>query len=183
MPTSRQRLLMMMSGNDYVTLPQNLITSPGILYENFEAIGTWNIALGAIAVNAVEFKQGTQSIKVTTNAGATSTFFKIVNWTLPTNWQGISVWVYVHNVNPADFAWTIFMLDLYNDAIWTAHMGHVVGIPTSWLNMTGWHRIYLPKSYFLAFAGGTFASPILNVAFTIPSTNSVIMSFDDLEVE
>jgi peptidoglycan/xylan/chitin deacetylase (PgdA/CDA1 family) len=170
-------------------LPQNLQTAPGTLYEDFEAAGDWTAGAASVAANttAGEFKTGTQSIKLTTDASTTSgTMTKTVNWDLSGNWGGLSFWMYLHNATWSDYgSGNLYMITLSNNSGLTNTMRHWFATgQMAGVTKTGWHRIYIPKAYFLVQGSGTFASPIIRLQLKLYSKASTVAeaSFDQLEV-
>jgi len=168
-----------------VTLPKNLLLSPGTLYENFETLGSWNGSGGTRAANTTQFKTGTQSIKLTTNAGVTANLWRVVNWDLSGNFGGVSFWIYVDNTVVSDLGGNLLQIDLVNDAGFANYMSwSAPGSAATWIPLSGWHRLYVPRSYFHQVGAGTFANPITRIVFTVPSApgKNVAISFDDFEV-
>jgi peptidoglycan/xylan/chitin deacetylase (PgdA/CDA1 family) len=173
----------LLSGDkSYIGLPKNLHVVSGTLWEDFEVAADWTVANGTIAANIAQYKTGTQSIKATTNAGGTLTMTKTVNWDLSGSWDGLSFWIYLHNTN-SDYSANYYMIQLANNTGVTNTMRHWCVIGTSsWA--TGWHRIYIPKSYFAVQGSGTFSNPIIRIRFTVIGATGKVaeISFDDLEV-
>jgi hypothetical protein len=79
-----------------VTLPQNLCRTPGVLYEAFSTTTGWTVTNGTLANNTSEFKEGTQSLKLTAQAAKTVSMVKTINWDL-SGVNRISFWVYIHD--------------------------------------------------------------------------------------
>jgi len=96
-----------------VTLPQNLLTSPGKLYEDFETVGDWRATSGRHAANTTQFQTGTQSIKITSAMGGAGRISKTgLSWDL-TGFGRISLWLYLHNTTLSDY--TAVYVYLYTD--------------------------------------------------------------------
>jgi peptidoglycan/xylan/chitin deacetylase (PgdA/CDA1 family) len=89
------------SGSNYsVDLPQQLITTPAVYTEEFDATTGWT-AEGSttMALNTTQFHSGTGSIKLTSASGAVTGMNRVVHWNLTTG-NGFNLWVYAHS-NPA----------------------------------------------------------------------------------
>ena len=80
-------------------LPQNLLTAPDVLLEDFETADDWTAANGSLAANttAGQFKTGTQSIKLTTDSGATATMTKTISLDNLDNYGFLGIWAFIHN--------------------------------------------------------------------------------------
>ena len=81
------------------TLPQNLIGSPGTVVEGFESMSGWTVSGSgsgySAALDTVNFKEGSASIKLTTPASGNVTITKPVTWDLSANQGNLRLWVYV----------------------------------------------------------------------------------------
>lgn len=90
-----------------VTLPKNLLLSSGTLFEGFETLGDWTTnSAGSQAANTTEgeFREGTQSIKLTTSSGGIQSATKVINWdsggAAPNR---LRLYFYCHNAAPTDY--------------------------------------------------------------------------------
>ncbi len=165
-----------------VTLPQNLWIANGTLYEGFENVSDWTVDDGILANNSSERQSGTQSIKLTADAGAIATMTKTVYWDLSSSViQQIQFWAYQHNT-AADYSYSL-ELSLSND-INFANYFQVWLVPDR-MREVGWHRLVWPKSWFKVGAGSpSWSSPIVRVRFRIGGATGKAPSFslDDLEM-
>jgi len=181
MVTRRQKLLLF-GGPQYVTLPQNLLLSPGTLWEDFENAADWTIAGGTAVADTTNFKTATQSLKLTSNAGANVTAIKTINWDLSGNWKQLRFWVYLYNATLTNYS--NFAIEFSNDAAranryWCWNNG------TNPQLVAGWNLITWPKGYFKVGAGApTWANPMVRLRFTIQANAGqiAVASFDDLEI-
>jgi peptidoglycan/xylan/chitin deacetylase (PgdA/CDA1 family) len=62
-----------------VTLPQFMLTSAGTLLEGFNNFADWTLDSGTIANDAVNFREGTASLKLTTAVGGSGTARKSIS--------------------------------------------------------------------------------------------------------
>jgi peptidoglycan/xylan/chitin deacetylase (PgdA/CDA1 family) len=92
------------SGLPGYNLPQNLLTNPGTVFEDFETLGQWTAAgTGSIAANTTpgEFRTGTQSIKISAPDNGIESATKTINWVsggaAPNR---LRVFYYCHNAAP-----------------------------------------------------------------------------------
>jgi hypothetical protein len=92
------------SGLPGYNLPQNLLTNPGTVFEDFETLGQWTAAgTGSIAANTTpgEFRTGTQSIKISAPDNGIESATKTINWVsggaAPNR---LRVYYYCHNAAP-----------------------------------------------------------------------------------
>jgi hypothetical protein len=170
-------------GDQYVTLPQNLLLSPGTLWEDFENDADWTAANGSVSDDAVNYKTGTQSVKLTANSGATATMTKTVAWDLSGDWNGLSFWMYMPDVI-ADYGTKWMRIDLSNDSAFTNYMRHYYDTNLYTFTAGQWFRVYIPKAYFAAVAAGTFANPIIRIKLYVYAAagKTPSVSFDDLEI-
>jgi peptidoglycan/xylan/chitin deacetylase (PgdA/CDA1 family) len=166
------------------TLPKNLLTNPGTLYEDFETLSDWTTANGTVSPNTSEFKTGTQSIKLTTNAGTTATMTKELNWTLGEFGQ-MRLWMWLHNPVLTDYV--SIELWLSNDAgfantfrVWT---GVNIEAPNNTIRAGEWISFNFPCSYFKVLSGvPSWDNPIVRVLLKVQAaaTKVVEVSFDSL---
>jgi peptidoglycan/xylan/chitin deacetylase (PgdA/CDA1 family) len=179
MPTPQQRRLMM-GGGKFVTLPQNLLLSPGTLYEGFENKNDWTLSgTGAtIADNTTQYKTG-QSVKVSSGSGLLVKITKTVNWDFSGTFQQFRVWIYLHNTTLTDYG--------ANPVI---YLSETTDFSNSWkftvmksqFYQSGWNLLTCPKTWFVANAGSpNWANPIVRfrLEFTGDTGKVAEISFDD----
>jgi peptidoglycan/xylan/chitin deacetylase (PgdA/CDA1 family) len=166
-----------------VTLPKNLLTSTGTLYEDFEMVDDWSARDGNITANTSDFKTGTQSVKLTTNPSAIAVMKKTVNYDLSGNWQRMYVWVYFHN-DASDYDTshstlinlsTTMDYSKYFQQAWTQGMLALHIAP-------GWNLISFAKNSFANIHGADWNAPIVGVRFQIAGATGKVtsVSFDSL---
>jgi peptidoglycan/xylan/chitin deacetylase (PgdA/CDA1 family) len=160
-----------------VTLPRNLLTNPGTLYEDFERVSDWTAEAGSRAANVIEFKTGTQSIKNTSLLGSNGSDKKTVNWDL-SNFGRSFCYVYIHDAL-ADYAMAA-QIQVFNES-----------------GMTNEYRMYITQNRFTAGwniiaahqdewvpAGGTanWANPMVRLRIQITGAPGKVVnaSFDSL---
>jgi hypothetical protein len=124
-----------------VALPQNLLVSPATLSEDFEVLGDWTVAGGSAAANVAQVKTGTQSIKLTTNAGAQATMTRVINLP-PGDWDRISFWVYVHDASTNYQRTDIHLSSVSNFAHYRLGGYHQANL------QAGWNLVHIPKNQF-----------------------------------
>ncbi len=164
-----------------LTLPQGLLLSPGSLYEGFEDATDWSLTNGSAADDAVNFKSGAQSVKLTTNAGVQASMIKTVNWTLGAFGQ-MKLWCYPYDLL-ADYGGSV-MLSLSNDAgfgnfyrAWIPNTGAMALRPGEWNLMS------FPRSWFKVGAGApNWSNPIVRVRLQAQGAagKTPAVSFDSL---
>ena len=92
-PVSRYAHLM--SGKKGDLLPRYLLTSPGSLYEAFEADADWTLySGGAKATNVTQVHQGAASEKETSRSGLQTLIRRTVAWDLSAA-ERLGMWIYV----------------------------------------------------------------------------------------
>jgi peptidoglycan/xylan/chitin deacetylase (PgdA/CDA1 family) len=162
-----------------IVLPQNLITDPGTLWEDFETVGDWTPYASSVAANTSEFKTGTQSVKMTSTSGGVADMYKTVAWDMSTGWQQLRYWLYLHNAVLTDYGnlWT----ELWS-AKWSACYRHA--FPTSARYVSGWNYITCPKSYFKVGAGSPNWASMIAIDFSgnAASGKVAVSSYDNLMV-
>jgi peptidoglycan/xylan/chitin deacetylase (PgdA/CDA1 family) len=161
-----------------LTLPQNLLTAPGTIWEDFETVGDWTAASGVVAANAAEFKTGAKSVKLTANAGASATMVKTVNWDLSTNWGRMLFWYYMHDALASYGGSTI--ISLSNDAAFTNYFR--VWLSTVNMKATGWSTMTAGKTDFGQVGAPSWSNPIVRVRFQVVGAagQTPSISFDSL---
>ena len=169
--------------DQYVTLPQNLLLSPGTLIEDFENDADWTPdgAGGSLTADAINFKTGTQSMKLTTAVGGVKGAFRTVDWNM-SNCGFISVWIYMYGT-AADFSH--IDIDFYNDA--AQNDGFRRNLTSNWssVNVPGWNRFDItPELWWwdLVMGTGTWANQIIRLRFWVYAAGgkTAIASFDNL---
>jgi peptidoglycan/xylan/chitin deacetylase (PgdA/CDA1 family) len=82
-------------GGQTVTLPQNLITNPGTIWDDFEADASWSLisAVGSHATDTTNFKTGTASEQITTGTPGTTKIRETVAWNLSAVGR-VGMWAY-----------------------------------------------------------------------------------------
>lgn len=167
-------------GNDYVTLPQNLLLSAGTILEDFEAATDWTAVGGSAANNttAGQFRTGLQSVKLTGNAGVTAKIVKTVNLDMSGDWNILRLSCYVHDLNA-----------LYNGNI-MLYLGNDSGLTNAfrvWMfqntfKRVGWHTFAMHKSQFNRVGEGSWSNPIVRIVvqFVSAAGQTPAISFDSL---
>jgi hypothetical protein len=160
-------------------LPQNLLTQADVALEGFETAGDWTAASGSVAANttAGQFVSGTQSIKLTTNSGATATMTKTVSWAA-IDYEFFSFWFYLHN-SPTSITFSISSTTDFSKSF-----SYTIDPPDS--GVMSW-----PSTSYLAFrvplasmtntGSESWANTMIRIRFTVVSASGVqSVSFDDL---
>lgn len=131
----------------------------------------------------MQYKTGTQSIKITSNSGANAYMTKTVNWDLSGSWNSLQFWFYVHNETLTDYGNDVYIW-LSNDSGFTNYFksGFMVGLIRT--GKPGWRAFVVPKSYFNTAGSPSWANPIVRVRFGFTAATSKVaeISFDDLVI-
>jgi peptidoglycan/xylan/chitin deacetylase (PgdA/CDA1 family) len=168
---------------DTQTLPQNLLTASGTLWEDFETAGDWTPAAGTVVASTSEFKTGVMSMKLTSNPGVAASMTRTVNWDMSGDWQQLRFWMYLHNTTLSDYATNnTIMVKLYTNAFsdW-----YQAWWQQSFMHHSGWNLFTVPKNYFKVGGGSpSWANPIVRLRFGVTATSGKVaeVSFDDFEV-
>ncbi len=177
MPTSRH------SAADTITLPQNLISSNGILRESFDSMSGWTVGGSgsgySVAVDTTNHKEGSASIRLTTPTGTGEvSITKAVNWDLSNaDEQGnLRFWVYVEGTGePSDF-----LIQMSNDANFQNYFSVNYTHPIKFRYRPGWNLINLRTSDWLTGAGSpTWNNPIVQFRIRIQGTSAAAYSLDE----
>ena len=149
-----------------VTLPQNLILSPGTVAEDFESSADWtptsSPAGGTLGNNVTNFKTGTQSLQFNTpNAAGYIQATKTINLTLDGNLQ---FWMYAHDATPPSDG----VIMLSNNSGFTAYYQLWYSTSTAATfrlrNCPGWNLINIRASDWTVGAGApSWASPMVRL--------------------
>jgi peptidoglycan/xylan/chitin deacetylase (PgdA/CDA1 family) len=199
MNNALKTILLQNSGAPTVTLPQNLITNPGTLYEDFESTTGWNVGNGSIANNTTQFQTGTQSIKGTSNSGASLMINKTTySWSMA-SFGRLRLWFYLHNA-VTDYSNGI-ELSLANDTGFSNYF--YAQLSANDYLQSGWNVLDYPQGFFHVGSGSpSWASPIValrmrnysgsgktcatsydNLTFGTLGAPCVMINFDDGYVE
>jgi peptidoglycan/xylan/chitin deacetylase (PgdA/CDA1 family) len=162
-----------------VMLPQNLLTSPGTLIEDFGAATDWTASNCTVADNTTEFRTGTQSVKATSNSASQSTITKTVNMDMSGAWERFTVWFYLHDPI-ADYGTNSILIYFSNNSGATNAFRQWI----SPINITSgrWLAMHFHKSDFALVGSGDWASAIIRIQFrfTAASGKTPSISFDSV---
>ena len=169
--------------NNWVTLPQNLMVSAGSLYEGFETTGDWSLSpggVGSLAANVTQVFQGTQSMKITSPVGATVGMHKTISRVF-SDIEHFEIYLYLHDPTADYQAINIELAALTN---YTKKMNFNIGASTTWLKQGQWMKITIPKAYFTASGGCTWADTMIRfrVQAVAKATKTVNVSADSLTI-
>ena len=180
-----------MNGNKVVTanfthdeqLPKDLIINQGALRDDFETLGGWSVSGSASGYSAVidtmNYKVGTNSIKLTTPSGGNVIVAKSVNWDLSAEAEqgNFRLWVYVYGTSePAGF-----QIHLSNDAGFQNYYVPRYGSGIRFRNRPGSKLINLRKSDWTVGGGSpSWTSPTVGIKFRVDGTTADSYSLDGL---
>jgi peptidoglycan/xylan/chitin deacetylase (PgdA/CDA1 family) len=131
-------------------LPQDLLFDPGVLAEDFEASTDWTASNGSAANDAVNYKTGTQGVKLTSSGAGTTYMDKTVSLDLSSS-QFVRIWIYPTATTQA----TIYLASV----AWTKYM--LIGTGT--LTANSWNLIQRPRSSFVIFGGMTWSDTVTKI--------------------
>jgi peptidoglycan/xylan/chitin deacetylase (PgdA/CDA1 family) len=161
-----------------VTLPQNLLTNVGTLYEDFEADADWTAgAPGAKETNAIEYKTGTHSEKFSTAVGSNFRFYRTIN-TVFAGVQRIQFWFYLHNPL-AEYGGSV-LIQLANDAGIANYYRYYM---TTDRFVAGWNFLNCPLDQWTVGGGApNWANPMIRLRFesTAAAGKTAVVSFDSM---
>lgn len=171
--------LLMMGGGNFVTLPQNAISSPSAVDEAFEEFTDWTVGGAGVtrADNTTEFIEGTQSVKISVPASIAGTMVKTVAWDM-SQFSSVSWSMYLHT-NPSNL--TSFGIRFSNDVGINNYM-RLGLIKSDTLIQGEWTTVTFGRSYFLQTGTGSFNNPIVRLFFYVNSAagGATEISFDNL---
>ena len=161
------------SGADYVLLPQNLLTSGGVLLEDFETTTGWTVNNGSLANDATHFKTGTQSVEFTSVVGGLARATKGVSWARPNN-QEVRLWAYVADASKVVAGTMQLMLASHVDLTPRFHI-----YPTI---QQGWNLFSFKNADWTLLGGMTWAQTIIYVRlqFNGATGEQGVVSYDTL---
>lgn len=168
-----------------MTLPQNLFTSPGTLYEDFETTVGWTATGSAVLSNDVtNFRTGTQSLKITTGSGTAGGARKTINWDM-SNSDRLSFWIYLYGAR-TDFSG--IAIKVSNDVSLANSFTASMSVNAT-LNVPGWNRVDAGTGpaatspiWWTQANAGTWTQPMIRLTITVtPQAGKVaVASMDDL---
>ena len=149
--------------DQYVTLPQNLLTSPGTLLEDFEISADWTPnAHASVAANAVNYKTGTYSEKMTDIDTNQAAMEKTVNLDMSGSWEKLVVWFYMHDVI-ADYGSNSVQLYLSNHITYANAFRKYITTGNLTHNQNLWTPLFSHKTEFETIGAGSWANPIIRI--------------------
>lgn len=174
-----------------VVLPKNgQYLGPDVLLEDFEAVDDWTAANGSVAANttAGQFRTGTQSIKLTTDAAATATMTKTVSWAGLGSYEWIGFWFYMHDIVANYAKFTSITFSISSTADFSKSFSYTLtpnGTPNgllAWPYGNPWLVYRVPLTSFTNNGSESWSNTMIRIRFTLVSSSGVVeVSFDDLE--
>jgi uncharacterized repeat protein (TIGR02543 family) len=160
-------------------LPQNLISNPGTLREGFENRSDWTVtgsgAGYSAALDTVNVKDGSGSIKLTTPASGSVIITKPVTWDLSADQGNIRLWVYVSGTSEPSGG----SLTLSSNASFTNYFTASYGGAFKLRYKPGWNLISLRTSDWKATGSPNWAN-IARIRIRLDSRSINTYSFDAL---
>lgn len=165
-----------LSGEPGVGLPQNLLSVPGTLLEDFQTVGDWTVLSGSVIADTDNKHTGSQSIKLTTPSGSNASFQKTVNWDLSAGGE-FRLWLYIYGALE-DFAFSHLTLYLSTRADFSKFFS--ISINTKRL---GWNKYTFSQADFSNTGAASWSDPILRVRVRIDAAAShvAVASVDSLQ--
>ena len=163
-----------------LSLPQNLINSPGTVLEGFESMTGWTVSGSGSGYSAVldttYVKEGAASIRLTTPASGNVTITKPVSWNLSASQGNFRFWVYVSGTSEP----TGGSIMLSSDASYSNYFITSYGSAFKLRYKPGWNLINLQASDWKAGKGSPSWSNIVSIRIRLDSRSVNTYSFDAL---
>lgn len=166
-------------GKAPMILPQYLLTDTGYEFESFEDVTEWVINAGAAADNPVEYRTGTQSIKMTTGVGTSATITKTLGAPVSfTDGTRARIYFYIHDLA------NISTIRFYMVATpWTDYFETAFVILDGWPWHSGWNAVEVFKSEWIDHGDWSNAITTIRVLVTPQPGVACSVSFDSVVVD
>jgi len=163
-----------------LTLPQNLIVSSGTLREGFENRDEWTVTGSgtgySAAIDTVNVKEGSASIKLTTPASGNVTITKPVTWDLSADQGNFRLWVYVSGTSEPTGGSIILSSDTNFSNYYITSYGGAFKLRYK----PGWNLINLRASDWKVGKGTPNWANIVRIRIRLDSRSVNTYSFDGL---
>lgn len=139
----------------FYLLPQNLIKASGTNVEDFEDATEWTENHGAAADDAVNYKEGTQGVKVTADIGAEGEIQKSsLSWAAIGS-KEIRFWAYISDMTTINVGGCKIQL-------WGAG-GYVNRKEVVWYPYEGWNLVHLGPDDWTLYGTGSLTEAITDI--------------------
>jgi len=159
------------------TLQQNLIKTPFTLKEDFEDHTEWSALQGSPTIDddAVHYKTGTQSVKISSLSAGYNLISKTVSWNLSSSHDQILFWVYADK----DCGNDGFDILLAADAGFTEYFRYIKPIGLE----AGWNILNIMASEWTANGGMTWVDTIIRIGIRYQNGAGInpALSFDSFQ--
>lgn len=153
------------------------LNDTGTLFEGFNVLSDWTVAGtdGTISNDTVNYIEGNQSLKITSNNGNAVTASKTINENLSSTFSRCSLWLYVNNIS-----------NFYSTEIWlsstTDYSKYFKYTFDDAVKKTGINVVCVNKDSFVNVNSEDWDNPMVRLRIkVIPlTTNSVSVSVDNL---
>jgi hypothetical protein len=178
MPNPRINHGAMSKNSPPVTLPKNLMLQSDDALEGFETIGDWTAAgSGSIAADAVNVKEGSNSLKITTPVAGTETATKTISMAGLGKYEFFGLWVYMDWATWANASWTFYISSTTD---FSKSFNFNFGAD-GYKKRGGWMLARCPLSEMTNTGGESWGNTMIRIRITLASSSGVVVaSFDGL---
>ena len=160
-------------------LPQNLLWSPGTIFEDFENVGDWTFSVGVAEQDVTHVVSGAASIQMNGSPGARVQMVKNIDATIP-SWTLGRLYIYVQDVTKVAGV-RIYLINGNSDYY---TMAFNVGEQANWGQglRTGWNLLQFAKTDFTANGSPSWTSPMTKIQINLTSAagRAGVVSVDSL---
>lgn len=173
------RAAQLVTGQQGIPLPKNLLSSCGRQYEAFENDLDWTLYNGGSKEsNTTQVKEGNASEKVTSRVGAQSSIRKTVAWDLSAA-ERLGLWIYVHDPQAEYHSTDGLVIYLQTSATLVDY--YKLKFRGAYMDQIGWHYFATPLARATAYGSPDWSSIIRIMFETWPVSGQVVsVSVDDL---
>jgi peptidoglycan/xylan/chitin deacetylase (PgdA/CDA1 family) len=168
-----------------VVVPSSLISQPAVyavddLLESFDVTGDWTASSGSVASDTTNIKEGTQSLRVSSDAGGYGIATKTTSLDLSTA-SNFQLWFYVHDISKLRY------VRLYLSSTTDFSKYFLISLSSNYAadkigNMhTGWNNLSLVKSDFTNTGEEDWANTMIRMRVRISALPGEVasVSFDN----
>jgi peptidoglycan/xylan/chitin deacetylase (PgdA/CDA1 family) len=174
------KLLTLLANKAGPALTRNVLVAAGTLQDDFETLADYTQSPAAsCAADTVNFKTGTQGIKVT----GTGTTVSYANKTVNYDWSAastVSWWVYIDDLSQANSQWN-YQIYLSSVSNYAKYMGF--GFNSNQFH-SGWNKVTLRPSDFNVVSGESWNNTIIAQRTRCISVSGKVLNvtYDDLRI-
>ncbi len=160
-------------------LPQNLLWSPGMIFEDFDHLGDWTFSAGVAKQDVAHVVSGAASIQMNGSPGATVRMAKNINASIP-SWKLGRLYIYVQDVSKV----TGVRIYLVNGGSDYYTLAFNVGDSANYGQglRTGWNLLQFAKTDFTAHGAPSWTRPMTKIQIDLISVagKAGVVSIDSL---